>query len=150
MEGKYNAFNSLSFSEICIGFKYLGSTHWLMIITSGSSLRQVFADGNHINTYYHSKSSWRSLMQGASLQPYCDLQGVNIKSASHMIARIGILCDDDYLFSSPNSFIGLGTTLNMPWYCGDRPKVSCGNVASCPQTSNGKKAEAAFCYILIK
>ena len=150
MEGKFNAFNSLSFSDICIGFKYLGSIHWLMIHAIGSSLREVFADGNYIYTSYHTKSSWSSLMQGASLQPYCDSQGVNIQSSSHMIARIGILCDNEYSFTSPNSFIGLGTTLNMPWYCGDCPKVSCGNVASCPLTSNGQKAEAAFCYILIK
>ena len=149
-EAKYPAFNNMSFSEICIGMKYNCVTRWILLTHHGSTLRSIFQSDTYVPTN-KGKTAWKNMIDGSSLQYGCVKEGINAKNgAGTTITRIGMIADNSADCNHPNSYIGLGTKVDIPYICtGSITGVSCGNFAIC-STDNGDKSLAALGYIFIK
>ena len=149
-EAKFNAFSTLSFDSICIGMKYSGTAKWLRIGVNGSSLRDIFHNGNDIQTSI-SRDKWKSLITGSSLQVNCNRQGFNVKDDDgKMYVRIGYVGNQEDDCRSPDSFIALGgSTSFILCSISHLAKISCGNFASC-SPDNGVKSLPAMGFILVQ
>ena len=131
-------------------------TKWIVIDHRASSLFNVIADGTFQKTTA-GKEAWKSLINGSSLQIYCNLEGFDIQKKNNRInvayinARIGIVANNQDDCKSCDSCIGFGITARG---CGgslDDGKVktsTCGNIATCSHYNN--KDTAAFGYILVQ
>lgn len=82
-----------------------GETHYLSFQALGTSLRQTMARGNERETTL-GREAWRSLIPLTSLQENCNAEGINIR---HKL-RFGLLGNEQDDCSSPDSFIGIGST----------------------------------------
>ena len=125
-------------------------TKWIVINHKASSLFDMIADGVFKKTTA-GKNRWLSLMDGSSLQPYCNTQGFNINSLStdpnaNLKVRIGIIANNENECNSCDSCFGFGTSVRG---CdGETRKTTCGNIAICGQLDN--KNTAAFGYIFVQ
>ena len=139
----------MSFDSICIGMKYSGATKWLRIPVKGSSLKDIFKNGNYIQTSI-SRNTWKGLIAGSSLQVYCNRQGINVKgNGGHMYARIGYIGNNEDNCDTPDSFIALGSTRSIPSSDTYLAKISCGNLGSW-LPDNGNKSLSAMGFILVQ
>eukprot|EP00794_Sanderia_malayensis_P007738 gene7738-8578_t len=126
-EAKFAAFNSLKFHSICVGMKIGQTTNMMLIPKSSTSLRQVFQDGNFQATNL-GKAAWKNLVPGGGvLQRRCNKEGFNIKAWERIIARIGIIGNNENDCLTPDTFIGFGT-YDHPAH--SNIKISCGNLGN--------------------
>ena len=120
---------------------------WIVIEHQASSLFNVIANGTFTATNI-TKSKWKSLIKGSSLQEKCNKQGFNIyggRDDRKMYVRIGIVANDDNDCETCNSCIGFGTSIT-----GCNGKVrrrSSGNIYDCDDLL---RIDAAFGYILVQ
>ena len=148
-EAKFNAFSKMSFDSICIGMKYSGTTKWLRIPVKGSSLQDIFKNGQYIQTSI-SRSTWKGLIAGSSLQVNCNRQGFNVKgNDGHMYARIGFVGNNEKDCGNPDSFLGIGVRNYVLCPTSHLADISCGNFASCG-SDNGDKSLPAMGYVLVQ
>ena len=148
-EAKFMAFSKLSFDAVCIGFKYSGTTKWLRINQSGSSLLSIFQNGNYIATSIN-RETWKSLIAGSSLQQNCNRQGFNVKDANgKLYARIGYIGNQENDCRTPDSFIAIGADSSVLCSIPHLTKISCGNLASC-SPDNGDKSLPTMGFILVQ
>ena len=70
-EAKLAAYWTLPFTELRLGMKVSGTTKWITINYSGSSLYSLIADGQYRRTNV-GKSTWRSLLSRSSMQSNCN------------------------------------------------------------------------------
>eukprot|EP00112_Aurelia_sp_Birch-Aquarium-sp1_P014710 Seg319.10 transcript_id=Seg319.10/GoldUCD/mRNA.D3Y31 product=Peroxidasin protein_id=Seg319.10/GoldUCD/D3Y31 len=146
-EAKFAAFNSLTFKEICVGMEHSGKTKWLRLSVGSSSLLDLFKSGRYVATRV-GRSAWKGLIQGSSLQPHCNREGINVKhNGGTILARVGFIGNQENECNSPDSYIGFGTLRNR--FCSGLPMISCGNIATC-SPDNGVKSLPVIGYILIK
>ena len=139
------------FKKICLGMKVEGGaendTKWIAINHEASSLFDVIADDNFTATNI-TKSKWKSLIDGLSVQEYCNKQGFNIRggqSNRKMYVRIGLVANEANDCNTCNSCIGFGTSITG---CDDEVRRSaCGNIHACHSTNINT---AAFGYILVQ
>ena len=68
-------------------------TNWILVDYTATSLYSVIADGNYRKTNV-GRAGWKSLVNGARLQPHCNKEGFNVRSGSNRKSRIGILADN--------------------------------------------------------
>lgn len=148
-EAKFPAFNRLNFISICIGMKKSNAVIWHQLSVSSSSLQELFAAETYLATRV-GKNGWKEMVQGASLQRYCDQEGVNIATTRGIkFARIGIISNNENECESPDSYIGFG--LNPKQGCArSLPSIVCGNYATCGSDNGDGKAIATMGYILVK
>jgi hypothetical protein len=112
----------------------------------------VIEDGAFKGTTF-GKEAWKSLIDGSSLQDYCNVEGFNIQINFavydwrwYMNIRIGLVANEQNSCNSCDSCIGFGTSVSG---CGDDVRsTTCGNMAVCDQLNN--KNTAAFGYILVQ
>ena len=137
------------FNKICLGMKVNGATKWISLNFPTNSLHSVIEDGTFKETTF-GKEAWKSLIDGSSLQDYCNVEGFNIQmndgSQKYMNIRIGLVANNQDNCGSCDSCIGFGTSVSG---CGnDVRSTTCGNMAVCNHLSN--KNTAAFGYILVQ
>ena len=133
---------------MCIGMTYNGTIRWLRINKGGSSLQDMFKNGTYIATSL-SRSTWKSLIPGSSLQYNCNREGINLQSSvGRIFTRIGYHANQEDNCETPDSFIGLGIANGVPCLLSLR-EISCGNFASCG-ADNGDISLPAMGFILIQ
>ena len=81
-------------------------TNWILVNYTATSLYSVIADGNLRKTNV-GKEEWKSLINGASLQKYCNKEGFNVK-CHRSKSRIGIVSNDQDDCASCDSGVGFG------------------------------------------
>ena len=134
---------------MCIGMKKLNAVAWRQLSVNGSSLREIFAAETYRKTQM-GRNGWKEMVQGASLQRNCDLEGINVASATGVkFARIGIISNNEDNCRTPDSYIGIG--LNPRLGCAiTLPSIVCGNYATCGSDNGDNVAIATMGYILVK
>ena len=126
-----------------------GTTKWLdighahlntMLTGLLPPLREVFRGEHYLSTNVD-RASWKSLIDGSSLQLNCNREGYNV-NIKWLSVRLGILANDQIECVNSESVIGFGHSLG-----------SCENyVHANKRGDNGKKGAnlLPFCYILLK
>ena len=108
-DAKYQAFNVLSFTKICLAIKkYDESTYRAIVFDKiNSSLLSVF-QGRQTEIDF-AREDWKMLRPDAELQQYCNINGFNIRDNRVGIGvRFGILGNNENDCTSPDSAIGIG------------------------------------------
>ena len=125
-----------------------GTTKWLdighahlntMLTGLLPPLREVFRGKHYLSTNV-GRASWKSLIDGSSLQWRCNREGYNVRVGGRNV-RLGILANNGNNCDSSESWLGFGS------YYG------CGNIVDRDHWGdNGKKGADfyPFCYILLK
>eukprot|EP00795_Rhopilema_esculentum_P002696 gene2696-907_t len=146
IEAKFPAFNHVNFTAMCIGMRSTGSTKWLKIPLTSTSLLHLFSSAEYYPTNI-GRQTWKSLMPDSSLQLGCTREGLNVKDGNNLLkARIGIIGNNEEDCLTPDSFLGLGA----PYYAfASLQTIYSGNYAYFIP-DNGLKAVPAFGYILVK
>ncbi len=111
-DAKFAAFNSVSFTKICIAMKQFGDAEdkkaiWITIPKKSSSLLEVFK-GNKFRPTYLGKDAWLTLVNGGSLTPYCNKEGFNVPVSGNVRIRLGILSNGVENCDTPDNYIGFG------------------------------------------
>ena len=125
-ETKLPTYWETPFSKICLGMKIGQRIMFIVINKQADSLYSLIADGQHRATSL-SREKWKSLINpGGSLQPHCNMQGVNAVGAMSDLAkaRIGIIGNQENDCNSCDSRIGFGTGGNFD------DSNTCGNEAT--------------------
>ena len=131
------------FKKICLGMTANGETKWMTLDYEASSLHSLIVDDSHRETTA-GRAAWKSLIAGSSLQPNCNKEGFGISYQVKL--RLGYLANNQNACSQSDSCIGFGISYDA---CYIKPNITCGNIAQCSGTDNGKKLTAAFGYILV-
>ena len=117
-------------------------TNWILVDYTATSLYNVIADGNYRMTNV-GRAEWMSLINGTSLQDFCNKEGFNAQcSSSGRKSRIGILGNGGNNCVTCDSVIGLGFEMKG-W------KWSSGNIDDLPSRNRDKKLKT-FGYILVQ
>ena len=138
---KYPAFNSQRFDSICIGLKEpdTGITKWLPLSNVAvSSLREMFSRDSSIETNI-GRNTWIALMDNPRMLPYCNTDGLNLKSQRRTVVRVGFMANNEGDLLASDSLIVIGISRAFHYI------VSAGYVSSNPTTGT-----SAMGYILIK
>ncbi len=115
-EAKFQAFDTLPFTRICLGMKTSGGKKWISISKKASSLLAIFRNDNYQATNV-GRTTWHSLLSAGWLQPNCNKEGFNIKNRlGQVIVRIGLLGNNEKDCKTPDSFIGFGSSFR--YVCG--------------------------------
>ena len=144
-KAKLPTFWRTPFTKICLGMKIDQKVNFIVINHHSSSLFSLIADGQYRATSL-GRDTWKTLIGSqASLQNNCNIEGFNAigGSASHSIARIGYIANEQNDCSSCDSRIGIGTG----GYSDDGN--TCGNRAS-HNPDNGVKSIKVMGYILVQ
>lgn len=148
VEAKLETFNAVPFTELRVGLESpVGSNTimWLVLPVAASRLRDLFAAPTATPTAV-GRDAWKSLLgTSASLQPNCNLEGINI-SASAQRMRVGILANNELDCASPDSRLGIGG-VPLAQCAGDTETT--GNTA-CFGGDNGDVSIAAFGWIEVR
>jgi hypothetical protein len=137
------------FKKICLGMTVDEGTNikWIAINHQASSLFNVIANGTFTATNI-TKSKWKSLIQGSSLQENCNKEGFNIRGGRHdrdMYVRIGIVANNEDDCNSCNSCIGFGISITG---CKDVVRrKACGNIYACGRRTTDIASSG---YILVQ
>ena len=78
-EAKFASYWTVPFTELCVGMKVDGSTKWINIKQTATSLYSLIADGQYRSTSV-GKIVWRSLLPRTSMQPNCNKARISISS----------------------------------------------------------------------
>ena len=128
--------------------KYGGQLKAFSFSYPASSLHDLIADGNYRQTNT-SRSQWKQLIHGSSLQRNCNKQGFNVSPLNHGKVRFGIIGNQENDCNSTDSFIGLGASYKSTYCLSGSARNTAGNVASC-SPDNGDKNIKAMGYILVR
>lgn len=120
-------------------------TNWTIINHNATSLFSVIADENYRATNL-GREEWMSLINGALLQPYCNMEGFNLKfSLYDLKVRIGIASNEQYNCGSCETAIGFG--IRVKYYdIYIYPKWSSANIQFFRET----KTLQTFGYIFVQ
>ena len=105
-EAKLASYHNTPFTKLCLGMTRNEVTNWILVNYTATSLYSVIADGNLRKTNV-GKEEWKSLINGASLQKYCNKEGFNVK-CHRSKSRIGIVSNDQDDCASCDSGVGFG------------------------------------------
>ena len=119
-ETKLASYHNTPFTKLCLGMTRNSVTNWILINYSGSSLYSLIADDKYNNTNI-GRAEWVSLINGASLQHHCSMEGFNVKILEHNVKlRLGIAGNNEENCDSCDSVIGFGFEINSwKWSCGN-------------------------------
>lgn len=129
--------------------KVNGVTKWIVIDHKANSLFNVIARGDFTASNL-GKKTWKSLVDGSSLQSHCNNEGFNLKCSSYYTrVRIGFVANNEANCNSCDSYVGFGAYYNG---CGGLSKITCGNFANCHDISHYSTNTkiSAFGYILVQ
>ena len=116
----------------------------------GRPLFDVIRGGNSTKTTV-GKNTWKSLMEGSSLQNNCNDEGFNLKCENGRVptyVRLGLVANNQNSCDTCDSYIGYGALYNG---CGFPSGLTCGNFAVCSNVSHNTDTHLpAFGYILVQ
>ncbi|RME46106.1 MAG: hypothetical protein D6795_15850 [Deltaproteobacteria bacterium] len=146
-ELKLATYHTVPFDELLLGMQVGDDTRWITVPYSADSLHAVIADGRLRSTSV-GRNTWKSLINGASLQPHCNREGFNQVSTGpgDTRVRIGIIANQENDCNTPDSRIGFGGYGN---YCGQNTNNTCGNEARC-SADNGDKSIRATGFVFVR
>ena len=121
-----------------------GVRRGLTLAAKATSLQQLFVDGKQLTTAA-GLPAWEGLLAAGSLQPHCQLEGINVSGGSTAI-RVGILGNNENDCGSVDSWIGVGGKATI---CGIVDQPVAGNVA-CWGPDNGDRALATITTLLVR
>ncbi|CAB4035722.1 Hypothetical predicted protein, partial [Paramuricea clavata] len=117
-QAKLASYWNTPFKKICLGMNVdvdtVSDTKWIAIDHEASSLFDVIANDVIFTATNITKPKWKSLVNGSSLQKYCNKQGFNIRedqSTRKSYVRIGLVANDANDCKTCNSCIGFGTSI---------------------------------------
>ena len=145
-EAKLASYHNTPFTKVCLGMTWNGVTNWIHVNHNASSLYSVIADRKYRATNL-GREEWMSLINGALLQPNCNLEGFNLKfllDDPKLKVRIGIASNEQYNCHSSETAIGFGIRVkdDIRIY----PKLSSANIQIFPETQTLE----TFGYIFIQ
>ena len=155
-EFKSPLYSVFPFTKLLLGMKNPVSSstvNWAtMPVTQSSSLYSVISSGSQMITSGPTRAQMEAMVGIGSLQPYCNLVGINLSPSSSSYTqcsyiRIGYIANEQNDCTSPDSYIGFGGQ-----YTGSSSLLSSGNYcASSNQCDNSGSAGSnipTFGYIL--
>jgi hypothetical protein len=152
-EAKLATFSTVPFSSIMIVLRDppgSGATRMLTLPLASTSLQTLIGTTNAYMATAAGRDAWKGLLQTASLQPYCNREGVNAQGNTFggiwPSVRLGIVSNQENQCDSPDSWIGVG---GRGTACGINPAISVGNSARC-SADNGDLDRAAFGYVFVR
>jgi hypothetical protein len=125
---------------------YNGTKKWATIDSPADSLYSLIADGQFRATNA-GKSTWKSLIAGASLQNNCNREGFNVNFNENYTMRIGIVANNEEDCDSCNSRLGFSTAYvnsDGVW----TQTMVCGNRVTWPNAE--RISLVTFGYILVQ
>ncbi len=153
-EAKLASYASVEFDALRIGIEAPPgvepsplSLAWIELPISADSLHAAISPGVLIPSAL-GRDTWKTLITGASLQPNCNLEGLNVmpsQAPTHHRARIGIVSNEQNDCNSPNSRIGIGGEGNV---CNTLPNPT-GNFAGCG-ADNGDASIVGFGVVMVR
>jgi hypothetical protein len=146
-EAKFQGFVNQSFSALRLAFVD-GATRGLVVTTTGTSLRDVFAGGTRATSA--GRNGWRSLLASPSQQPFCNSEGFNVGVGGYRRVRLGMVTNQENECTSPDSCVGIGfgsdsNTCVTPTFAG----ATAGNIATCGSDS-GDRNTRVFAYVFVR
>ena len=119
-EAKLASYHNTPFTKLCLGMTRNDVTNWILVNYTATSLQSVIADGNSRETIV-GRAEWISLINNATLQSICNMEGFNVQCYSHKRElRIGILGDDHDKCKFCNTAIGFGIQMrDRKWSSGN-------------------------------
>ena len=147
-ETKLPTYWNTPFNKICLGMKIGQQFKSVVINHQARSLYSLIADGKYRATSL-GRNTWKKLIGSrASLQPYCNKEGLNVLSKNintiiYSQVRIGILGNNENECNSCDSRIGFGTGGHHD------DSNTCGNEAIAGG-DNGDQHIKAMGYILVQ
>jgi hypothetical protein len=143
-EAKLSSFNTLPFKDVLVRMVDGAPRNLTLNFAAQTSMRAMMA-GSYVPTA-KGRDAWKGLMASGSLQPYCNLEGVNAVCNGETRVRIGIVANQENDCGSCDSRIGFG---GAGVNCGQDGSNSCGNEATCGP-DNGDRHTKAFGYIFVR
>ena len=131
-------------TEALLGMRAYSTTKWLQVPLIGGSAR-ADRPGKPVPTKV-GRDGWLSLIGNASLQIYCNQEGINVGTATARV-RIGIVGNNENDCKSPDSRLGFGGKGKR--VCGQKDDISCGNTAKCGG-HKGDRATKAFGWVFVR
>lgn len=131
-------------SNLRVGFSSFGSSsvNWQTMTLSRPFPSFTTAMNSGYTSSGIGRNAWKALVgPDASLQPYCNLEGINAIPSGYTNVRLGISSNEQNDCNSCDSGIGFGIS-------GGTATISVGDYAPCCSTDNGQKQIAFFGYIL--
>eukprot|EP00795_Rhopilema_esculentum_P017719 gene17719-9382_t len=113
-EAKFEAYNKLAFTKVCLGFEASGTRKYLQIEKKSSSMLELMNSGYQATTL--GPSEWQSAINGSILLPYCNREGFNVLPSLKAV-RIGLATNQEDDCKTPDGFLGLGIG-NLVIWCG--------------------------------
>jgi hypothetical protein len=146
-EAKFQGFVNQSFTALRLAFVD-GATRGLVVTTTGTSLRDVFAGGSRATSA--GRNGWRSLFASPSQQPFCNSEGFNVGVGGYRRVRLGMVTNQENECTSPDSCVGIGfgsdsNTCVTPTFAG----ATAGNIATCGG-DNGDRNTRVFAYVFVR
>ena len=148
VEAKFQGFTNQSFTALRVAFVEGATTRGLVVTTTGTSLRDVFAGAPRSTSA--GRAGWSSLVASPSLQPFCNDEGFNVGVGGYRRVRFGIVANQENECTSPDSSLGLGigsdsNTCVTPTFAG----ATAGNIATCGGDA-GDRNTRVFAYLFAR
>ena len=126
-ETKLASYHNIPFEKVCLGMTRNNVTNWILVNYTAASLYSVITGERNYSETNVGRANWMSLINGASLQDYCNKEGFNVqcsKTNSNGIrrrkSRIGILGNNDNECDWCDSVIGFGIEMKKwKWSSGN-------------------------------
>jgi len=143
-EAKFATFVSSPLTEVLVVMLDGGTPRSVKFgVGNKASLHSLF-NGNPLTTSL-GRAAWKGLMASPSLQPHCNMEGINQICGGDTRIRIGIVSNQENDCGSCDSRIGVG---GSGGYCGQDPTNACGNEATCASDAGDRHTKAwAFVYV---
>ncbi len=148
VEAKFQGFTNQAFTSIRLAFAEGSTTRSLVVASTGTSLRDVFAGASRATSA--GRGGWRSLVGSPSLQPYCNAEGFNVGVGGYRRVRLGIVANQENDCGSPDSCLGVGFGSDSngcitPAFAG----ATAGNIATCGGDA-GDRNTRVFAYVFVR
>jgi hypothetical protein len=156
-EAKLQTWNSVPFDTIRLAMRDPNdfTTRYLNVPAPGStSLFALFSPDATIATTL-GRAAWEGLLNTASLQQNCNVEGLNVNPVpgNYARVRIGYLANQEPNCGSPDSWLGIGGTYPIG-DCSSPSNPSVGNETppnlGCGPYDNGVHLTAAFGWVFVR
>lgn len=151
-EAKFRSYLELPFTSVRVRMVDAGTARFFPLDLAGTSLKALFAGPAVATTAGRAK--WLSLVADPSLQANCDTEGVNQQytGGPHLRMRLGIVGNNETSCTSPDSWLGFGSSIALPSVCFGSvdPLVVVGNAASTDCAAPKSKATQTFGFLFVR
>lgn len=153
-EAKFRSFAELPVKELRLSMVDGGTARTLVLDAVGTSLRALVSGPKTTTTVGRAK--WLSLVADPALQTFCNDEGLNIDYTATTLGpkirlRIGIVGNQETDCSSPDSFLGFGSSISSFYCFGDvDPGLVVGNLAGTTCGAPANRTTRTFGYVFVR